>query len=205
MMWNIATVFVCIIGCVYVVLAPVAPQTQWFVGHLVLLNSSLVFEALVYVLGALALVKYISDWKVLINVAWPCCHQSPLIWCVFMVPGALDCHCSCCVFSAMMALAPHWRLLCLSGHSLFLCLNLNWILVLFIKLMLCDVSHSFKSAGVGSNRAMICLFARICLIKTMFDFSNHDLFHVNPSLCFKSDILLAIDMNNELILIQMSS
>ena len=62
MMWNIATVFVCIIGCVYIVLAPVAPQTQWFVGHLVLLEQlSRFFEALVYVLGALALVKYISD------------------------------------------------------------------------------------------------------------------------------------------------
>ena len=60
-MWHLVNVCMLVVGGVYVVLSPVAPQTQWFAGHLVVLEQlSRFFEALVYVLGSLAIIKYLS-------------------------------------------------------------------------------------------------------------------------------------------------
>ncbi len=61
-MINLATVFLGIVGGVYILLSPIVPQMPWFDGHLILLEQlARLFEALVYVLAAIALVKYITS------------------------------------------------------------------------------------------------------------------------------------------------
>ncbi|MDC3180603.1 hypothetical protein OAT84_00450 [Gammaproteobacteria bacterium] len=61
-MINFATVLLMVIGGFYVCLSPIIPQMQWFDGHLILLEQlSRLFEAIVYVLASIALVKYIQS------------------------------------------------------------------------------------------------------------------------------------------------
>ena len=61
-MHNIAMVCMMVVGAFFVLLSPVSPTEPWFAGHIIVLEQlTRFFEAMVYVLGSLALIKYLQN------------------------------------------------------------------------------------------------------------------------------------------------